>query len=195
MTETGNNTQKQKKKTSKLVICAAILCILGIVHCLAHLYMIGGLLLLIGLNLGVTALVRIKTNKQLDDEEIKMKESNKRIWIARLLALVIMSLLTSFVFHPAAKKITQFENNITIRVNGDIGDIIASVEALGREDIEIITKKQWVLGEGDFHMVVISMFVLFGVILSIYHIIYGVLLALMPIKRVDKPIDSFKMEQ
>jgi len=195
MTETGNSTQKQKKKTYKLAICAAILCVLGIIHCFAHLYMIGGLLLLIGLNLGVTALVRIKTNKRLDDKELNMKESNKRVWIARLLALVIMSLLASFVFHSAAKKITPFENKITIGVNGDIGDIIASVEALGRKDIEIITKKQWVLGEGEFPMVVIGVFFMLGVVLSIYHTIYGVLLALMPIKREDKPTDSYKIEQ
>ena len=122
----------------------------------------------------------------MEDKEINMKESNKRIWIARLLALVIMSMLISFLFHSAAKKMTQFENKITIGVNGDIGDIIASVEALNRKDIEIITKNQYVVGQGEFHMVVIGVFTIFGLILSIYHVIYGVVLALMPIKREDK---------
>lgn len=124
-----------------------------------------------------------------------MKESNKRVWIARLLALVIMSLLVSFGFRSAAKRMTRFENRITIGVNGDIGDVIASVEALGRKDIDIITKNQPVLGEGKFPKLFIGMFFIFGVFLSIYHAIYCVLWALMPIKREDKPTDSYKIEQ
>jgi len=44
-------------------------------------------------------------------------------------------------------------------------------------------------------MVVIGVFFMLGVVLSIYHTIYGVLLALMPIKREDKPTDSYKIEQ
>ena len=124
-----------------------------------------------------------------------MKNSSKRIWIARLLALVIMSLLISLLFHSAAKQMTLFENKITIGVNGDIGDIIASVEALDRKDIEIKTQKQLVYGQGEFHMVVIGTFIMFGVILSIYHAIFSVLLALMPIKREDKLTDSYKIEQ
>lgn len=151
--------------------------------------------MLIGLNLGITEYVRIKTDRQLDDKEINMKESNKRIWIARLLALFIMSLLISFFLNSAAKKITRFENKITIGVNGDIGDIIASVEALNRKDIEIITKKQHVFGQGKFHMAVIGAFTIFGLILSIYHMIYSVVLALMPIKREDKLTESYKIEQ
>ncbi len=124
-----------------------------------------------------------------------MKESNKRVWIARLLALVIMSLLVSFVSHSAAKRMTRFENRITIGVNGDIGDIVASVEALGRKDIDIITKNQLVLGEGKFSKLFLGMFIIFGVFLSIYHAIYGFLLALMPIKRENKTTDSYKIEQ
>jgi len=128
------------------------------------------------------------------DKEIKMKESNKRVWIARLLALVIMSLLVSFGFRSAAKRMTRFENRITIGVNGDIGDVIASVEALGRKDIDIITKNQPVLGEGKFSKLFIGVFFMLGVFLSIYHAIYCVLWALMPIKREDKPTDSYKIE-
>lgn len=195
MNETDDNSQGQKRKTSKLAFWAAILGVLGIVHCFAHLYFIGGSLLLIGFSMGITAFVRTKTNQRLDDKEIDMKESNRRVWISRLLALVIMSLLVSLLFHSAAKKMTQFENRITIGVNGDIGDIIASVEALGRKDIDIITKKQLVLGEGEFPIVVIGVFFMLGVVLSIYHGIYSVLLALMPIKREDKPTDSYKIEQ
>ena len=123
-----------------------------------------------------------------------MKESNKRVWIARLLALVIMSLLVSFGFRSAAKRMTRFENRITIGVNGDIGDVIASVEALGRKDIDIITKNQPVLGEGKFSKLFIGVFFMLGVFLSIYHAIYCVLWALMPIKREDKPTDSYKIE-
>jgi len=195
MSETENNTEGQERKTSRLAIWAAILCVLGIVHCFAHLYMIGGLLLMIGLSLGITEFVKIKTNRRLVDKEINMKESNKRIWIARLLALVIMSLLISFLFHSAAKKMTRFEKRITIGVNGDIGDIIASVEALNRKDIEIITQKQLLIGQGEFHMVVISAFIMLGLILSIYHVIFSVLWALMFIKREDKLTDSYKIEQ
>ena len=124
-----------------------------------------------------------------------MKESNKRVWIARLLALVIMSLLVSFVFRSGAKRMTRFENRITIGVNGNIGDIVASVEVLGRKDIDITTKNQPVLGEGKFSTVVIGVFFMLGVVLSIYHAIYCVLWALMPIKREDKPTDSYKIEQ
>jgi hypothetical protein len=128
------------------------------------------------------------------DKEISMKESNKQIWIVRLLALVIMSLLISFVFHPAAKKMTRFENRITIGANGDIGDVIDSVEALDRKDIEIISQNPLVFGQGKFHTVVISAFITFGVILSIYYIICKVVSALMP-KRKDKLTDSYKIEQ
>lgn len=106
-----------------------------------------------------------------------MKESSKRVWTVRLLALLVMSFGFSFLvsIDPGNKRI--FKKRIEIRVNKNVGEIVATVEKLGRDDIHIKTKDEsfWFVRKPRLLWGGAGLFVGLGMLLGIYHAIYCII--------------------
>ena len=120
------------------------------------------------------------------DKETKMKKSTKRLWAARLLALVVMSFGLSLLASMAAENRQAYKRRVEIRANENIGQIVSAVEELGRDDINIQTKDEslfvrrlgFLQGAG-------ALFVAFGIFLAIYHTIYCVINGLLDLMKED----------
>ena len=110
-----------------------------------------------------------------------MRDSPKRVWTARLLAILVISFLFAFLvsFAPESKQI--FNKRIEIRANENVGEIVAAVERLGRDNIHIkvkdesswYNKKPFVLWMG------IGLCLSFSIVLAIYHVIYCIISSLL----------------
>jgi hypothetical protein len=100
----------------------------------------------------------------------------KRVWAARLLALLVMSFSLSFLVSRAPANRIQFKKTIEIRAYNNVGEIINAVENLGRDDLYITTKDRgWHAKEPIFFWSGMGLFVAFGFILGFYHVIYCVI--------------------
>ena len=118
-----------------------------------------------------------------------MKESAKRLWGARLLALVVMSVSISVFISMAPENTRGYKKRVTIRAGGDVGQIVTAVEELDRDDIQIKTSDEsWFASRPGFLAAAPGMFVAFGIILAIYHTIYCVINALLGLMK--EPDDS-----
>ncbi len=123
-----------------------------------------------------------------------MKESSKQVWTVRLLALLVMSFGFSLLVSMAPGNKRVFKKRIEIRVNENVGEIVATVEKLGRDDIHIRTKDEsfWFVRKPRFLWGGAGLFVSLGMLLGIYHVIYCIISSLLNRKERDdnllKPI-------
>lgn len=102
-----------------------------------------------------------------------MKESTRKLWTARLLALAVMSFVLSFVASMATENGQLYKKSIEIRTTENVGEIISAVEVLGRDDVEIKTKDApWSVKKPVLLWGTIGLFMAFGFFLAIYHTIY-----------------------
>ena len=102
-----------------------------------------------------------------------MKESAKRLWGARLLALVVMSVSMSVLVSMTRGNWPAYKKRVEIRANENIGQIVTAVEELGRDDIQIRTRDESrFAGQSTFLGVALGLFVGLTVLLTIYHTIY-----------------------
>ena len=123
-----------------------------------------------------------------------MKESSKRVWTARLLALLVMSFGFSFLVSTAPGNKQVFKKRIEIRVNENVGEIVTAVEKLGRDDIHIKIKDESFLFVRKPRLLWggAGLFIAFGMLLGLYHAIYCIISSLLNRKERDdnllKPI-------
>ena len=107
-----------------------------------------------------------------------MKDLSKRLWTARLLALLVMSFGLSFLVHIAPE--SKFKKKVEIRANENVGEIVTAVEQLGRDDIYIKTKDEtWAALKPGFFAIGVSLFLFFGIFLGFYHAIYCIISSLL----------------
>ena len=102
-----------------------------------------------------------------------MPSSKKRLWLARLLALLIVSLAFSLLVGLVPENRDYYAARVEIRTNGNIGDIVAVVEDLARDDISIKTREtSWLTRNARFPYITMSIFIWAGLFLGFYHAIY-----------------------
>lgn len=99
-----------------------------------------------------------------------MEESARRVWVVRLLPLLIMACGPTFLIMFTQMPHHAYPGRIEIRANENIGEIISAVEALGREDVHIKVRDVMVLGETQgFFKLGLGFFVIFGLNVLIYY--------------------------
>ena len=109
-----------------------------------------------------------------------MEANNRQVWMARILALLIISLGLSIIVGFNRNKTQVFTKRIEVRAGSDTGEIISAVERLGRDDIAIDVRDEWqVYGKLGFLKAALGMFIAFGIILAIYHAVYCLCRALI----------------
>ncbi len=116
-----------------------------------------------------------------------MKGSSKQVWTVRLLALLVLSFGFSFLVSIAPENKRIFKKRIEIRVNENVGEIVAAVEKLGRDDIHIKIKDEsfWFVRKPRLLWGGAGLFVAFGMLLGIYHAIYCIISSLLNRKERD----------
>ena len=114
----------------------------------------------------------------------RMKESPKRLWAARLLALVVMSVSMAVLVSMTRGNRPGYKKRVEIRANENIGQIVTAVEELGRDDIQIKTRDESrFAGQSAFLGVALGMFVGLTVLLAIYHTIYCLINGVLGLRR------------
>ena len=111
-----------------------------------------------------------------------MKDSSKQVWIARLLAILVMSLGVAFISYITLEEKLIFKNRIVIKANENVGEILAAVKKLGRDDIQIEEKyvRTWWYNKKAFFLSMGAWsFLFFSIILAIYHAIYCIINCLL----------------
>ena len=108
----------------------------------------------------------------------------KRVWTARLLALLVMSFGFSYLVNIAPE--SKFKKRVEIRANENVGEIVTAVEQLGRDDIHIKTKDEpWPALKSSFLGTGVGLFLGFGMLLGFYHAIYCIISSLLNRKERD----------
>ncbi|MBC8482041.1 MAG: hypothetical protein H8D47_05185 [Planctomycetes bacterium] len=112
---------------------------------------------------------------------------SKRVWAARLLALLVMSFGLSLLVSIDSANKMPYTKRIEIKANNNVEEIINAVENLGRDDLYITTKdKGWYIKKPIFLWVGMGLFVSFGFFLGIYYVIYCCINGLLnPMTRED----------
>ncbi len=115
-----------------------------------------------------------------------MRDSSKRVWTARLLAILVISF--GFAIFPSITENKQiFKKRIEIKANENVGEIVAAVEKLGRDDIHIKVKDESTLYNKKpfFLWMGMGLFLSFSILLAIYHGIYCMISCLLNRKERD----------
>ncbi len=109
-----------------------------------------------------------------------MVESPKKVWTVRLLALLVMSFGFSLLIclTPGNKQI--FKKRVEIKANDNVGEIVAAVEKLGRNDINVKTiDESWFERKPKLLWTTAGLFISIGFFLGIYYIIYCIINSLL----------------
>jgi membrane protein implicated in regulation of membrane protease activity len=116
-----------------------------------------------------------------------MRDSSKRVWTARLLAILVISFFFAFLVSIAPEKKEIFKKRVEIKANENVGEIVTAVENLGRDDIHIKVKDEsaWYNKKPFFLWMGVGLFLSFSVILAIYHAIYCIISSLLHRKAID----------
>lgn len=116
-----------------------------------------------------------------------MRNSSKRVWTARLLAILVISFGFALLISLAPEKKQIFTKRIEIRANENIGEIVTAVEKLGRDDIHIKVKDEstWYNKKPFFLWRGVGLCLSFSIILAIYHGIYCCISCLLNRKERD----------
>jgi len=105
-----------------------------------------------------------------------MEKSSKQVWAARLLALLVMSFGLGFLTSMTPENKQPFRKRVEIRANENLGEIVAAVEKLNRDDIHIkIKDSSWCIKNPIFLWSGVGLFISLGCFLGIYHAIYCVI--------------------
>ncbi len=107
-----------------------------------------------------------------------MVTSPKKVWLARLTALLLMSLGMYFLNTITEDKI-DYTKKVEIKAKGNVGEIINTVEQLGRNDLSIkVRDKVWFEKKPEFALQSLAYFLSFGFPLGVYYIIYLIVTSL-----------------
>ena len=121
-----------------------------------------------------------------------MRDSSKQVWIARLLALLVMSFGFSFLMRIAPESKEVFKKRIEIKANENVGEIVNAVEKLARDDIYIQIKDEyWAAQKSKFLWRWIALFATLGILLGIYYIIYCIVHSLLNRKERDDRLTTY----
>jgi hypothetical protein len=125
------------------------------------------------------------------EKSMAEKELPTRTWTARILALLVLSMIiSSLVFlNPQNKK--GYTKRIDIRTDKDTGEIVTAIEKLGRNNIDIKVSEDYWYWSGKkirFFLMTVSGFFAFGVLLLIYYAIYCLINFVLHTKRTDESL-------
>ena len=108
-----------------------------------------------------------------------MERSSKQVWIVRLLALLIMSVVFAILTIFAQNKTGSFDYKIEVRAN-DTEKIVKAVENLGISDIYIKTREtSWYERNPNTFKYTIGAFLTLGLFLGVYYAIYCLVNAIL----------------
>ena len=100
-----------------------------------------------------------------------MRDSSKRIWTARLLAILVLSFSFTFLASITSENKQIFKKRIEIRANENVGEIVTAVEKLGRDDIHIKVKDEstWYNKKPFLLWMGMGLFLSVSILLAFYH--------------------------